>query len=79
MKEIDPVRKLQALVDGHPTQRAAAKSLEISGAYLSDLLNGRRDFSPAILERLGLRRAITEADNDRQVRPAALENRSGRR
>jgi len=52
MKEIDPLARLQAFVAKHPTQGAAADALEISGAYLSDLLKGRREPSPAILERL---------------------------
>jgi transcriptional regulator with XRE-family HTH domain len=61
MKEIDPLARLQAFVAKHPTQGAAADALEISGAYLSDLLKGRREPSPAILERLGLRRVVVEA------------------
>lgn len=60
MKEIDPLDSLRRFVAKHKTQGEAADALEISGAYLSDLLKGRREFSPAILERLGLRRAVVE-------------------
>lgn len=61
MKQIDPTERLQAFVDKYPTQREAAAALKISGAYLSDLLNGRREFSDAILERLALRRIVVAA------------------
>ena len=56
MREIDPLERLRAFVAKHSNQKDAAAALEISGPYLSDILKGRRDFSPAILERLGLRR-----------------------
>ena len=61
IKEIDPLETLRAFVSKHETQGAAADALEISGAYLSDLLKGRREPSPAILEKLGLRRIVVEA------------------
>ena len=62
LREVDPVERLRELVGRHDTQREAAAALAISGAYLSDLLNGRREFSPAILERLGLRRIVVAAN-----------------
>lgn len=61
MKQIDPAERLQAFVAKYPTQREAAAALKISGPYLSDLLNGRREFSDAILERLSLRRIVVAA------------------
>jgi transcriptional regulator with XRE-family HTH domain len=40
------------------SQKAAAEALGISQAYLSDLLNSRRNPSPAILDKLGLRETV---------------------
>jgi hypothetical protein len=61
MKEIDPLERLRRFVGEHETQRAAADALGISGPYLSDLLNGRREFSEPILQKLGLRRVVVGA------------------
>jgi transcriptional regulator with XRE-family HTH domain len=58
MKEIDPLDRLRAFVAKHETQAAAAEALGVSGPYLSDILNRRRDFSDQILKRLGLRRIV---------------------
>jgi DNA-binding transcriptional regulator YdaS (Cro superfamily) len=57
-KDIDPKAWLRALVGRHGTQKAAAKALGVSPAYLSDMLMGRRDISERILAKLGLRRAV---------------------
>lgn len=62
-REVDPIAALRAFVGRYPTQREAAAALNIHEAYLSDLLRGRRDASPRILERLGLRRAVVQAKN----------------
>lgn len=43
----------------HPTQAAAADALEISDAYLSDMLNERRGISDNTLEKLGLVKIVT--------------------
>jgi len=61
MKEIDPLEALRRFVSKHKTQRAAADALGVSRPYLSDILNGRRDFSDPVLERLGLRRVVVAA------------------
>lgn len=53
--------KLSALLQKHRTQDNTAKALRISQAHLSDLLNGRRTFSDAMLAKLGLKREIVEA------------------
>lgn len=42
-----------------PTQLAWAKSKGLVPSYVSDVLNGRRDPSPAILDALGLERVVT--------------------
>jgi transcriptional regulator with XRE-family HTH domain len=61
MKEIDPLERLKRFVGEHETQRAAADALGISRPYLSDILNGRREFSDPILDKLGLRRVVVAA------------------
>lgn len=61
MKEIDPLDALRKFVAKHKTQAAAAEALGVSRPYLSDIINGRRDFSDPVLERLGLRRVVVAA------------------
>jgi plasmid maintenance system antidote protein VapI len=61
MKEIDPRVALAAFIKRHKTQAAAAEALGVSRPYLSDIVNGRRDFSDAVLEKLGLRRVVVAA------------------
>lgn len=41
------------------SQQAAAKQLGVSGAYVTDLLRGRREFSAAMAARLGYERIVT--------------------
>ncbi len=48
---------LRKHVAKHKTQGEAAKSLGVSGAYLSDVLNSRRDPGPTILKALGLQKS----------------------
>jgi len=76
MRELDPIERLRRLVSTYPTQRAAADGLGLSPQYVTQLLTGKRAFSETVLARIGLRRAVIE--RDRQVKPAALENRSTR-
>jgi plasmid maintenance system antidote protein VapI len=54
-------RRLRDVLAQHGTQTKAAQSLKISQSYFNDLLAGRRDFSDAMLAKLGLRRAVVEA------------------
>lgn len=61
MKAVDPIAELERFCKRHRTHAAAAKALGISAPYLSDMLNGRRDFSDAMLARLGLRWAVVRA------------------
>lgn len=53
-KPLDPRQVLTDFVAGFATHREAAAALGISGPYLSDLLNGRRDCSAKVLDLLGL-------------------------
>ncbi len=57
LKEVRAAQVLYDTVKSFPTQREAAAHLKITPAYLSDLLNNRRDISDSILAKLGLRRA----------------------
>jgi len=52
---------LRAFVAHHPNQRVAAAALDISPAYLSDLLNSRRDLSAKLLTKLGLRQIVVNS------------------
>lgn len=61
MKEIAPLERLRRFVDTFDTQSAAADELGISRQYLTQLLNGKRDFSEAVLAKIGLRRVVVEA------------------
>lgn len=54
------VTRLRALVTKHGNQVTTAKALGIAPSYLSDLLNGRRQCSDAILSKLGLQRVVVE-------------------
>lgn len=42
-----------------PNQGAWAKAKGLVPSYVSDVLNGRRDPSPAILDALGLEKVVT--------------------
>jgi DNA-binding transcriptional regulator YdaS (Cro superfamily) len=52
------VRILERRVQAAGSQKKAATELGISAQYLNDLLQGRRDFSDNLLEKLGLERKI---------------------
>jgi antitoxin component HigA of HigAB toxin-antitoxin module len=60
MKVVDPVQVLRTFVAKYPSQRAAAAALQVSQAYLSDLLNGRRALSANILSQLGLKQIVVK-------------------
>lgn len=59
-QEVDPRQALRDFVMQFPLQKDAAEALDISAVYLSDLLNKRRDVSPKILAKLGLRRVVVK-------------------
>lgn len=62
LKERNPVERLLALVAKHGTQKEAAREVGISAVYFGDMLAGKRAPGPAVLEKLGLRRAIVERE-----------------
>ena len=61
MKAVDPLATLRAFVARHANQRDAAAALGISPAYLSDLLNERRDLSQKLLAKLGLKQIVIKS------------------
>lgn len=54
----EPLAALKTLVKREGSQKHAARALGISQAYLSDILNKRRDFSERLLQLLGFRRVV---------------------
>ncbi len=58
--EVNALDRLHKFVAKHGTQKAAAAALGITPAYLSDLVNMRRDLSDTILAKLGLRKAVVQ-------------------
>ncbi len=57
-KHTDPLDVLEAFVARYKTKKDAAFALNIGQSYLGDLLEGRRDFSDQMLEKLGLKRVV---------------------
>ncbi len=56
MRVVNELEALQHYCGTFTTQREAAKALGISQAYLSDLVNGRRDITEGIASKLGIKR-----------------------
>lgn len=52
------LERLRIVVAGAGTQDAAAKQLGISGAYLCDVLKGRREPGKKLLDAMGYRRVV---------------------
>ncbi len=61
MREINALDALLAYVERFPTRGDAASALSISKQYLSDMLHGRRDLSPRLLAKLGLKRVVVKS------------------
>lgn len=58
--EVNPLTRLHEFVGRFETQKDAAAALGITPAYLSDLVNMRRELSARILSQLGLKRAVIQ-------------------
>lgn len=52
------IELIRQKVKAHGSQIKTAKELDIAPAYLSDILNGRRDVSDSVARKLGYRRVI---------------------
>lgn len=59
--DVDAATRLREVIRKEGSQLDASAKLGIAPSYLSDLLHGRRKFSDAILEKLGLRRTVIAA------------------
>jgi transcriptional regulator with XRE-family HTH domain len=60
-----PVTILRQRINGR-TQSAVAKELGIMPSYLSDVLKGRREPGPQVLDALGLERVISYRQKGRK-------------
>ena len=58
MTRDDVIKLLDRMVDRAGSRAALAKEIDVSPAYIGDVLLGKRDPGPAILNVLGLRRHI---------------------
>jgi hypothetical protein len=61
MREMNALDALQRFRDQFETNKDAAKALGVTPVYFGDLLRARRDISPRILQKLGLRKAVVKA------------------
>lgn len=67
--ELDELLKHLRKIYPHGTQAAAAEKLGFSPAYLSDVLNKRRDPSEKFLKAIGYRRVVSYEATQEQPRP----------
>jgi plasmid maintenance system antidote protein VapI len=58
---------IQRRVKEHGSQRAYAKHLGVSQAYLSDVINGRRDISKEMAQLLGYKRLTIFVKTNRKA------------
>lgn len=58
--EVEPLEALEHFIADAGSRKEACKALKITPAYLSDLLNGRRDFSERMLQSLGLKQIVVK-------------------
>lgn len=54
----DALQQLRGLVRNFPTQIDAARELGISVQYLRDILHEKRELTPRVLAKLGLKRVM---------------------
>ena len=58
MNETNAIEALEAFVARHGSQEKAAKALGVKQAYVSQMINGRRDVTTRVLAKLGLKRIV---------------------
>ena len=56
----DPIKMLQARMTGR-SLRSVAREIPCSAAYLSDIMLGKRNPGPRVLDYLGLDRAVDKS------------------
>lgn len=59
MTKTELLQYIQHLVDEYGTQKDLAEKLGVSTAYLSDVLQGKREPAGKMLEALGIERVVT--------------------
>lgn len=59
MKQDDVIDRLRAAIAKAGSQAAFAEMYGLSAAYVNDVINGRREPGPAILEALGVEKVVT--------------------
>ena len=57
---------IKDMVKEKGSQVAAAKELNISPAYLADILNGNRSISESVAQKLGYRRVVVYQEEPRK-------------
>lgn len=62
------IDKLREVVKDEGSQFAAAQALDISPAYLSDILTGKRKVSDRLARRLGFRREFAYRHNEKKTK-----------
>lgn len=60
MKHIDSFAALERFCSQYETMTEAAAALDITKQYLSDILRNRRDITPRVLGKLGLKRVVVK-------------------
>jgi hypothetical protein len=58
MRAVDPIAELKRAAARHGSQRRWALAHNLSPQYVTDVLQGRRDPGPGILDALGLVRVV---------------------
>lgn len=59
MNEQDVIERLRAAVEQAGGQRAFARSIGVTAAYVNDMLRGRRTVGEKVLTTLGIERVVT--------------------
>lgn len=59
LDEQDVIRRLRAAVDQAGGQRAFARAVGVTAAYVNDMLRGRRSVGVKVLDALGIERIVT--------------------
>lgn len=65
----DPVREIRRRLKSGITQDQLAQDLGISAPYLSDVIHGKRDPGPKVVQALGLEKRITYRKLPESVTP----------
>jgi transcriptional regulator with XRE-family HTH domain len=68
---MEPIEKLKEMIKEKGNQKDVAKELDISQAYLSDILKGNRIVSQSVAKKLGFHRQITFRAMIREDAPMA--------